>query len=161
MCLLTLFFGLCFSGSLISYQKYIQLDEVNDPHCVRELKFLVTRRAFRRGSVYLLTGCRMEEYDILVKDMKQLGWNISTYYVSVLDAKWSSVTDSNDITTCRVLRTNDVDDEISIYITVRRLHRKPAIEDKMYTHSFPGLFVRSCIRRDWKIPIIKVDLRRW
>lgn len=115
------------------------------------------------GNVYFITNCYIYEYAELTSEMRRLGWNISTHNVRIIAANYSTVPDTKGTFMCLVEKTDDVDDDDAIYMTVASIYTNPTVEKYMYTDPLPRDYGDSCLvsDNDWKIPIIKIDLRRW
>lgn len=161
MNLLLLFVSLMWALDM-SYEKYLESGYVIDNYCTKSFKILVDRKAFHIDNVFILTCSYPRDYIVLSSNMQALGWNTSIHSVRVLEAKKSSVINYNGVMLCKVLKTDDIDDENAHYKSVLDIDTKPEIRNKLYTRSFDnGFWGESCYASDWKITILKVDLRKW
>lgn len=135
-----------------------------DPDYIREFEFLVKNQAFYRNQIHFMTPLynNVETEDMIIR-LRELGWNATKHKVRILDAEDSGyITVDGKYRLCRILKIEDIDDNVHNYRAVINLRQNPFTEHRMYAlPPTPGYWFYCCHARHndpWIVDIIKLDM---
>lgn len=150
------------SCSPLTQKEYLAQDsETINPDHLKEFLFLVKHKAFYKGQIHFLGSYLNDaQAEGLVQEIRMMGWNATRCKVLVLEAEraFDLVSHDGKYGLCRILKTNDSDDNVINYRSVINLRSDPYTKHEMYAvPPSAGYWIYFC-GGSWFINVIKLDM---